>query len=100
MSGMRGGVVSESEATRRIVRVLNICWETELITPDKSGKKKKIQRVSLSTRSDLNTNDEPHVKATHGSEPVISSCSRTNDKSKRSCARSLGPQLQHDCSPE
>lgn len=36
--------------------------------------------------------DKPHIKATHGSEPV-SSCSRTNDKSARSWARSLGLKL-------
>lgn len=36
--------------------------------------------------------DKLHIKATQGSEPV-SSCSRTNDKSARSCAKSLGLKL-------
>lgn len=36
--------------------------------------------------------DKLHIKDTHGSEPV-SSCSRTNNKSARSRARSLGLKL-------
>lgn len=93
----RGGVTSNKEREREKNEYLKswlfpVNWGSQI-------RQMKIKRVGLLISVEdpgltyiSESGDKPHIKATHGSEPV-SSCSRTNDKSARSWARSLGLKL-------